>query len=575
MSFNLLLMKLANKLSENAIIFKEIKSQAASTFRIQGLERNQLPSDFFSTLFTHKLIAPQNLGALYTIYQRSNLHQDAKEEAYKCIEDYNFNNISLECTKILKNMVHEIILQPISTTDIQRLAERVPFERRVPEMQLDHKTSIMKLVDLKIVHAFDINVLFQVFMNNSKILNTIIDPNWNRIKSLYATYLQNMRPIEAQIRPNKIELRPGSPGQQPSPVEHYSPVGPPWGAPYPCPPQTEPIALDCKRNSQPGGYYHTNLGIGGSPPVFHRNITDFPLYQSPPSNLLEPMSPQGIDPSDDSIMVEDNYDIPQRDIAANVYPGECVIINIEKFESPGSRDRIGSNADVENIRATFRQLNFKVSVEENLTSEELTKYMKRRANDTSLYNVGVFVCFLMSHGEEGMISGSDGNHVELDSIINSFKNDKCAALKGKPKVFFVQACRGNTVDAPINDRGLMVDNIATETRNCSAQPQDADLIVCQATTKGKVAVRTDTGSWYIDTVCNVIRKTFHFEDLNGMHTKINNQISKKGQDGASTLQVSNVNGSLRKKLRFFPNILANEFLRKNPVDLSHKLFAVQ
>lgn len=51
------------------------------------------------------------------------------------------------------------------------------------------------------------------------------------------------------------------------------------------------------------------------------------------------------------------------------------------------------------------------------------------------------VC-LLSHGEEGYVFGTDGKKIPLDEIFMMFDNTQCRGLIGKPKVFFIQACRG-------------------------------------------------------------------------------------------------------------------------------------
>ena len=51
------------------------------------------------------------------------------------------------------------------------------------------------------------------------------------------------------------------------------------------------------------------------------------------------------------------------------------------------------------------------------------------------------VCIL-SHGEEGYIFGADGRKFELDAIFKLFDNTCCPDLRGKPKSFIIQACRG-------------------------------------------------------------------------------------------------------------------------------------
>lgn len=49
---------------------------------------------------------------------------------------------------------------------------------------------------------------------------------------------------------------------------------------------------------------------------------------------------------------------------------------------------------------------------------------------------------LMAHGDEGILMGEDGETVQLDDLFQVLNNKNCKALRAKPKVFIVQACRG-------------------------------------------------------------------------------------------------------------------------------------
>lgn len=51
-----------------------------------------------------------------------------------------------------------------------------------------------------------------------------------------------------------------------------------------------------------------------------------------------------------------------------------------------------------------------------------------------------FACILLSHGEEGMIYGTDGA-MPIKTMTSMFRGDMCKSLVGKPKLFFIQVRR--------------------------------------------------------------------------------------------------------------------------------------
>jgi hypothetical protein len=49
----------------------------------------------------------------------------------------------------------------------------------------------------------------------------------------------------------------------------------------------------------------------------------------------------------------------------------------------------------------------------------------------------------MTHGENGEVYGIDDELVPIDTLVQLFEGENCPALKNKPKVFIIQACRGS------------------------------------------------------------------------------------------------------------------------------------
>ncbi|KAH9378285.1 hypothetical protein HPB48_013513 [Haemaphysalis longicornis] len=69
--------------------------------------------------------------------------------------------------------------------------------------------------------------------------------------------------------------------------------------------------------------------------------------------------------------------------------------------------------------------------------------LRNVAKQDSQKDAECLVVILMSHGKEGVIYGSDDEVLNLKRhVYEPFNNEKCPALKGKPKLFFVQACCG-------------------------------------------------------------------------------------------------------------------------------------
>ena len=116
----------------------------------------------------------------------------------------------------------------------------------------------------------------------------------------------------------------------------------------------------------------------------------------------------------------------------------CFVLSNKKFIDQD--DLLGYEFDAENIEDTFNGLNFIIHSEENASAEQM-KAIFHEWSEIDFHDCECVVVFILSHGHEhGVVYGSDGETIHLDEILSSFSS--CEQLKGKPKVFFLQACRG-------------------------------------------------------------------------------------------------------------------------------------
>ena len=60
------------------------------------------------------------------------------------------------------------------------------------------------------------------------------------------------------------------------------------------------------------------------------------------------------------------------------------------------------------------------------------------------------VVAILSHGENGSIICTNGEKVLIEDILSKFNNREAPPLKGKPKFFIFQSCRGLKIgDIPL------------------------------------------------------------------------------------------------------------------------------
>ena len=173
--------------------------------------------------------------------------------------------------------------------------------------------------------------------------------------------------------------------------------------------------------------------------------------------------------------------------------GKCLIINNKNFKVASLSARDGTEYDAENLEKTFRWLHFEVEMATDCSTLDMADKILKYSEITHK-NYDCFVCCILSHGSSKGIYGTDGGELlGVDYIRQSFRGDNCRSLHGKPKIFFIQACRGEE-----QDLGQRIHSDAT---SCSIQvqppsvkadpppkvlPVDSDFVFVYATTPGKI-----------------------------------------------------------------------------------------
>ncbi len=134
--------------------------------------------------------------------------------------------------------------------------------------------------------------------------------------------------------------------------------------------------------------------------------------------------------------------------------------------------------------------------------ELMTKYSKDARHGDC------FVCCVMSHGNEAGVVGCDGQICPLKDITSPFDGDNCPALIGKPKVFFIQACRGHEMQSKVMvTDGAGYSHMKKSGNVSYSIAKDSDFLIALSTVEGYFSIRDPfSGSWFIQSLCEHFKK---------------------------------------------------------------------
>ncbi|XP_008067827.1 caspase-14 [Carlito syrichta] len=166
-----------------------------------------------------------------------------------------------------------------------------------------------------------------------------------------------------------------------------------------------------------------------------------------------------------------------------------------------TKAREGSEEDLDALEYMFQQLKFESIMKRDPTAEQFQEELEKfqQAIDTWEGPVSCAFVALMAHGEEGLLEGEDGKMVKLENLFEVLNNKNCQALRAKPKVYIIQACRGEQKDP---GETVGEDEMVMITQTI---PTYTDILHIYSTVEGHISYRHEqNGSCFIQTLVDVL-----------------------------------------------------------------------
>ncbi|XP_071476206.1 uncharacterized protein [Diadema antillarum] len=219
-----------------------------------------------------------------------------------------------------------------------------------------------------------------------------------------------------------------------------------------------------------------------------------------------------------------------------------------------SRQRTGSKADVENIKHVFTQLGYEPVIHQDLTADAIRSTLDAfilRINAEGAHRHSSAAVFVMTHGRQDGILGTDENVVTIKEIMARLSGKRCPALIDKPKMVFIQACRGSNVQESAFDGMVYDENIKprasgdgdaiTTDNSANIQydghetdqplvtdgiPDNSDIYVAFATSDGYFSIRhKEKGTWFVQAICEEFLAGSHVDDLDTMMESVTRRVT--------------------------------------------------
>ncbi|XP_053201286.1 caspase-7-like isoform X2 [Panonychus citri] len=260
----------------------------------------------------------------------------------------------------------------------------------------------------------------------------------------------------------------------------------------------------------------------------------------------------------------------------DIYPcksdprGFCIIINNVDFEV--FDQRASAEEDGAFLASIFKQLGYQLNYFKNLSAGDIEAVFQKYSKMDSLKDHDALVCIIMSHGLKcDLIVGSDGLYVRLETLLSYFNNFNCPLLMNKPKLFFIQACRGDEYDFGIMDATTTADAgpvpgpvIFTKKTDPDRIPTWSDMCIVQSTIQGYVALRSvQSGSWFAEALGWALIDHAWEKSLHEILMVVSSKLSKREGKKSVKQAIEVIWRGWNKSLYFNPGIYNSN--HDNPV----------
>lgn len=301
-------------------------------------------------------------------------------------------------------------------------------------------------------------------------------------------------------------------------------------------------------------------------------------------------------------------------ILAGDYFGNVLIINNTSFDRHYAR--FGSEHDVQALCKFFHEARLRVHECKDLNAEQMQREIITFLNNRSIHEaeaqsrnqgdskVHLTMICIMSHGDDGVVYGTDSKPVVIAQIINWMTATECRLLTGMPKWLFIEACRGSLYEDSIqlagkpvycnadeltldSDDYRTVENTGVRSKDAESQnvptssfsqnfeptskdaqalallsvPGNSDILVTYSSCRGYKSFRAPMyGSWFVQDFIRTLYSSgghcigtprWKVLDVQNLLTLTNNWLSNR-VDQSGAVQTCVHQTSLRKLLFFRP-----------------------
>ncbi|KAL7648697.1 UNVERIFIED_CONTAM: hypothetical protein RMT77_000604 [Armadillidium vulgare] len=237
--------------------------------------------------------------------------------------------------------------------------------------------------------------------------------------------------------------------------------------------------------------------------------------------------------------------------------GTCLIIYYSEYDKclKNLKPRSCAESDLKCTNSAFKNLGFENKVYHNLKLSDLREVLKNESK-AEHDNEDCIAIVFMSHGyydeqKRQQYLWAFDERFKPNLLWKYFTPSECLTLAGKPKLFFIQACRGEKTDKGIQLRGILSYTDGPESKgNISDIEEDysvasySDFLKVWASYPGHFAFKSNNngirGSVFIHYLAKVLEEDGKKDNLETLLLKVKRRVTIE-YESSTTMEFLNHN----------------------------------
>lgn len=252
---------------------------------------------------------------------------------------------------------------------------------------------------------------------------------------------------------------------------------------------------------------------------------------------------------------QETYEIKDKSVRKRL----ALLINNVDFDDKAMK-RSGAEKDEENMEKLLMELDYQVVKRPNLSAKEMDEAIRDFAQrEEHKYSDSAFVV-IMSHGKRDAIMGvhyhrtnNPSDSFPVDNVYRHLNSENCPALRDKPKVILIQACRGGEHGRVWASDGEPDEPIEIEDDDFVHKEKDfISLMSCTPDTKSYRHVQN--GTFYVQTLVDVFIKCAHEDHIEELFRKVLRRFEHPNMIGNFKQMACKDRATLPKLFYLFPGL---------------------